>query len=57
MLNMILYITHFQLSLQDRHGAVACLQLTVKSCAVDDHLLVIGGYDQHQTEGQCLRWL
>uniref|UniRef100_A0A8C1VQ95 O-sialoglycoprotein endopeptidase-like 1 n=1 Tax=Cyprinus carpio TaxID=7962 RepID=A0A8C1VQ95_CYPCA len=28
---------------EDRHGAVACLQLTVKSCAVDDHLLVIGG--------------
>uniref|UniRef100_A0A8C1JHZ5 Nucleotidyl transferase domain-containing protein n=2 Tax=Cyprinus carpio TaxID=7962 RepID=A0A8C1JHZ5_CYPCA len=28
---------------EDRHGAVACLQLTVKSCAVDDHLVVIGG--------------
>ncbi|XP_058642554.1 uncharacterized protein zgc:136439 isoform X2 [Onychostoma macrolepis] len=28
---------------EDRHGAVACLQLTVKLCAVDDHLLVIGG--------------
>ncbi|XP_052005038.1 uncharacterized protein zgc:136439 isoform X2 [Xyrauchen texanus] len=27
----------------DRHGAVACLQLTVKLCAVDDNLLVIGG--------------
>lgn len=28
---------------EDRHGAVACLQLTIKLCAVDDHLLVIGG--------------
>ncbi|XP_050975617.1 uncharacterized protein zgc:136439 [Labeo rohita] len=28
---------------EDRHGAVACLQLTVKLCAVDDNLLVIGG--------------
>uniref|UniRef100_A0A671L7P0 Zgc:136439 n=1 Tax=Sinocyclocheilus anshuiensis TaxID=1608454 RepID=A0A671L7P0_9TELE len=28
---------------EDRHGAVACLQLTVKLCSVDDHLLVIGG--------------
>ncbi|XP_056610693.1 uncharacterized protein zgc:136439 isoform X2 [Triplophysa dalaica] len=28
---------------ENRHGAVACLQLTVKLCDVDDHLLVIGG--------------
>lgn len=28
---------------EDRLGAVACLQLVVKLCAVDDHLLVIGG--------------
>lgn len=35
---------------EDRLGAVACLQLVVKLCAVDDHLLVIGGYERHQIE-------
>lgn len=50
MFNIVVFLTPFHLSLQDRLGAVACLQLTVKLCAVDDHLLVIGGYDQLQTE-------